>query len=122
MYKRVKLSCYFKRGLRLFKGLCLLFLPNVPGAMFIPGATFIPESRVVKAYVNAFQKPLRSVHNHRSKQYITQKIPIGYSGKSLLKTSSDLTIILIRNHSIFRKCLKTSTSKLSPFCQRYVTK
>ena len=37
----------FKRRLRLFKGLCLSFLQNVPGAMFIPGVTFIPESRVV---------------------------------------------------------------------------
>ena len=27
-------------------GLCLLFLPNFPGAMFIQGATFIPDSRV----------------------------------------------------------------------------
>ena len=37
----------FKRGLRLFKGLCLLFLPNVPGATFIQGGTLIPDSRVV---------------------------------------------------------------------------
>ena len=36
----------FKRGLRLFKGLYLLFLPNVPGATFIQGGTFILESRV----------------------------------------------------------------------------
>ena len=36
----------FTRGLHLFKGLCLLFLPNVPGATFIQGGTFIPESRV----------------------------------------------------------------------------
>ena len=36
----------FKRGLRLFKGLCLLFLPNVPGATFIQGGMFIPDSRV----------------------------------------------------------------------------
>ena len=36
----------FERGLCLFKGLCLLFLPNVPGAMFIQGGTFIPDSRV----------------------------------------------------------------------------
>ena len=35
--------CYFKRGLRLFKGLCLLFLPNFPGALFIQAATFIPD-------------------------------------------------------------------------------
>ena len=28
-------------------GLCLFFLPNFPGAMFIQGATFIPDSRVV---------------------------------------------------------------------------
>ena len=33
-------------GLRLFKGLCLFFLQNVPGAMFIQGGTFIPDSRV----------------------------------------------------------------------------
>ena len=37
----------FKRGLRLFKGLCLLCLPNVPRAMFIQGGTFIPDSRVL---------------------------------------------------------------------------
>ena len=35
-----------KRGLLLFKGLCLLCLPNIPGAMFIQGGTFIPDSRV----------------------------------------------------------------------------
>ena len=46
MYKRVNLSAIFKRGLRLFKGLCLLFLPNVTGATFIQGGIFIPESRV----------------------------------------------------------------------------
>ena len=28
------------------KGICLLFLPNVPGATFIQGGTFIPDSRV----------------------------------------------------------------------------
>ena len=37
----------FNMDLRLFKGLCLLFLPNVPGTMFIQGGTFIPDSRVV---------------------------------------------------------------------------
>ena len=40
MYKRVNLSAI----LRLFKGLCLLFLPNVPGATFIQGGTFILDS------------------------------------------------------------------------------
>ena len=46
----------FKRGLRLFKGLCLIFLPNVPGVTFIPRATFIlgttciPESRVAESF------------------------------------------------------------------------
>ena len=44
----IKKSNYFKGGLCLFKGLCLLFLPNVPGAMFIQGGTFIPDSRVTK--------------------------------------------------------------------------
>ena len=33
-------------GLRLFKGLRLLFLPNIPGATFIQGGTSILESRV----------------------------------------------------------------------------
>ena len=28
-------------------GLCLSFLPNFPGAMFIQGGTFIPDSGVV---------------------------------------------------------------------------
>ena len=41
-----QIICHFKGGLRLFKGLHLLFLPNVPGAMFIQGGTSIPESRV----------------------------------------------------------------------------
>ena len=41
-----QIICYFKKELRLFKVLCLLFLPNVPGAMFIQGGTFIPDSRV----------------------------------------------------------------------------
>ena len=39
MYKKIKLS-FILRWLRLFKGLRLLFLPNVPGA------TSILESRV----------------------------------------------------------------------------
>ena len=48
LWQCIKESNYllFKRGLRLFKGLCLLFLPNVPGAMLIQGGTFIPDSRV----------------------------------------------------------------------------
>ena len=45
----------FKRGLRLFKGLCLLFFPNVLGAMFIQGGTFIPDSRVVITTSNGFK-------------------------------------------------------------------
>ena len=39
--------------LRLFKGLCLLFLSNVPGAMFIQGGTFIQDSRVRGPYLCA---------------------------------------------------------------------
>ena len=50
MYKKIKLS--IKRGLRLFKGLCLMFLPNVPGATFIQEGTFIPESRVLSFFKN----------------------------------------------------------------------
>ena len=49
--------CYFKRGLHLFKGLCLLFLPNVPGATLIKGGTFIPESRVAKLQYTHASKP-----------------------------------------------------------------
>ena len=41
----------FKKRLHLFKGQCLLFFPNVPGAMFIQGGTFIPDSRVIKKKV-----------------------------------------------------------------------
>jgi hypothetical protein len=40
----------FKRGLRFFKVLFLLFLPNVPGAMFIQAGTFILDSRVFTFY------------------------------------------------------------------------
>ena len=36
----------FKRGLRLFKGLCLLLLPNVLGG------TFIPDSRVLQWWLD----------------------------------------------------------------------
>jgi len=43
--------CYFVQGLRLFKGLHLLFLQYVPGGTFIQGATFIPESRIVSLCV-----------------------------------------------------------------------
>ena len=43
----------FKRGLRLFKGLCLLFLSNVPGAMFIQGGMFIPDSRVLRQFIDS---------------------------------------------------------------------
>ena len=35
----------------VFGGLHLLFLPNVPGAMFIQGGTFIPDSRVLIRYI-----------------------------------------------------------------------
>ena len=45
MYKKIKLSVIL-RGLHSFKGLCLMFLPNVSGAMFIQGAMFIPDSRL----------------------------------------------------------------------------
>ena len=52
MYKKNQNICYFKRGLRLFKGLFLLFLLNAPGATFIQGGTFIPESRVNESVTN----------------------------------------------------------------------
>ena len=49
-------------GVCFFKGLCLLFFPNVPVATFIQGATLIPESRVTIAMViyvlKSAQKPL----------------------------------------------------------------
>ena len=51
----------FIQGLRPYqRGLCLLFLPNVPGAMFIPVATSIPDSKV-----NHYMRPL-----YNSKQNI----------------------------------------------------
>ena len=46
-----QIICHFKWGLRLFKGLHLLFLRNVPRATFIQRSTFIPESRV-KGYIS----------------------------------------------------------------------
>ena len=45
MYKS-KIYCYLRGGLRLFKGLCSLLLPNAPGAMFIKGGMLILDSRV----------------------------------------------------------------------------
>ena len=79
----------FKRGLRLFKGLCLLFLPNVPGAMFIQWGTFIPDSRVplltfvdistttyLPPLVNVVcERPLRKFHSKTSKYF---KIKCGH--------------------------------------------
>ena len=44
--KENQIICYCEGGLRLFKGLSLLYLPNVQGAMFIQGGTSISESRV----------------------------------------------------------------------------
>ena len=49
---KLKYGPLFVRGLRLFKGLFLFFLPNVPGAMFIQGGTLIPDSRVMINYIN----------------------------------------------------------------------
>ena len=48
MYKEIQLSVILGgRGeLRLFQVLRLLFLPNVPGAMFIQVATSIPDYRL----------------------------------------------------------------------------
>ena len=37
-------------GLRLFKGLHLLFLQNVPGGMFIQGSPSIPDPSVYNIY------------------------------------------------------------------------
>ena len=54
MYKKIKWSVIFKRGLYLFKGLCLLFLLDVPGATLIKGGTFIPESRVFNSLCLTF--------------------------------------------------------------------
>ena len=36
----------FEEGVRLFKGVCLLFLPKFPEGTFILGATFIRNFRV----------------------------------------------------------------------------
>ena len=45
MYKRVKLSA-IQEGATFIQGAILLFLPNVPRAMFIQGGIFIPDSKV----------------------------------------------------------------------------
>ena len=49
MYKKSKLCVI------LFKGLCLLFLQNVPGVTFIQAATSIPDSRVKLRHMPAIQ-------------------------------------------------------------------
>ena len=46
MHKKIKISVIWWGEGMFIQGLCLLFLPNVPGATFIPGATSIPDSRV----------------------------------------------------------------------------
>ena len=46
IHKKVQNSVIWWSGICFFKGLRLLFFPNVPGATFIQGATLIPESRV----------------------------------------------------------------------------
>ena len=51
----------FKRGLRLFKGLWLLLLPNVPGATFIQGCMFIPDSRVLYLIIQVTSRLIRIV-------------------------------------------------------------
>ena len=40
----------FKRGLRLCKELCLLFLPNVPGVTSIPDSRGLMVSKVILGY------------------------------------------------------------------------
>ena len=54
----------FERGLHLFKGLCLLFLLNVPGATFIQGGTFIPDSRVTLKVIRTLE------------QFVLQSLPM----------------------------------------------
>ena len=49
----------------LFQGLRLMFLPNVPGAMFIQGGTFIPESRVTQTVVEMINIHVISVQQKR---------------------------------------------------------
>jgi hypothetical protein len=45
MHKKSK-SSVILGGLFFFKGLCLLFFTNAPGATFIQGTTTIPDSKV----------------------------------------------------------------------------
>ena len=52
-YKKIKLSVIL-RGLCLFKGLCLLFLSNVPGATLIQGATLDYLIDIVYSSVHLF--------------------------------------------------------------------
>ena len=46
IHKKSPKFCYLMKLYMFFKGLCLLFYPNVPGATFIQGAKLILESRV----------------------------------------------------------------------------
>ena len=65
-YKKPSLGfgpCLGQLGsIRLFKGLRLLFLPNVPGTMFIPRATSILDSRVHKLCIEILEIDHRSTY------------------------------------------------------------
>ena len=55
-----------------------MFLPNVPGAMFIPGATSIPESRVVDQ-----GKHVR-VLLYWEREYLQAKLPLNTTSHFLI--------------------------------------
>ena len=56
MYKKRENYVKFYWGLHLFKGLCLLFLQNVPGVKLNQGATSILDSRVPAVNIVKFAK------------------------------------------------------------------
>ena len=58
-------SCAFIAEIpdRSFRGICLFFLSNFPGATFIQGATFIPDSKVtlIESSLPRIHQKMRSV-------------------------------------------------------------
>ena len=85
-----------------FKGLCLLFLPNVPKAMFIQGAKSIPESRVPETMAS----PLNNITLYHTKSfkmsYILIQLILNLKRKSLLAYKSVSAGSLITSLSVKR--------------------
>ena len=107
----------FKRGLRLFKDLCLLFLPNVPGAMFIQGGTFIPDSRVDD--LNSILQRVYFVHctfilHSVEKTLVNEVLIIAFLH------SPNMMLLRCMNTCGWLRCVQGASYQYTPTLQTYV--